>query len=411
MTATLAGSVAVLKTKYPKGKLPSAMHQKFPNIALFQRIEDFSGANKVIALQTENPQGSSVDFQTALGSLAQSQYYNFTLTRSRHFGIARIQGEAMEASKDDAGALVDLWVNEINGISQTELKCMEIYSFGNGSATLGQITAGVATNTITVGPDVILNFDLNMRVNVVSDATLAPVLRLGTVTITGINRQTGTLTISGAAWNVQVAGIVVGDFLTRAGDFAAGGINKVFHGYRSWIDGSATPGTLYGLNRNPDSTRLAGQTVDLTGVPLEDAIKDMEGLLDVQGQMEQLTLVANTKDINNLKKSLQGKATYEQANVKASVANVSFSAVQFDGNYGKIPIIVSPFCPRNQSFMIARSTWAIESLGPAPHLLKWDGPDFMRVASDDAYEVRVGSYMAMRTNMPVANIRSTGFGA
>lgn len=410
MTATLAGSTAILKTKYPSGKLPSAMHQKFPLSGMMSRVEDFDGENKVVALQTENPQGSSVDFQTALGSLAQGTYRRFLLTRNHHFGIARVQYEALKAAQKNTGSLVDLWTNEVEGISATEMKGLEIYLFGNGSGVLGQISAGVATNTVTVGPDFILNFDLGMRVNAVSDNTLAPALRIGTVTITGIDRVTGTLTITGAAWNVQIAGLVNGDFLTRAGDFATAGVNNVIHGLTSWIAGGTTPGILYGLQRNSDPTRLAGQAVNLLGVPLEDAVVEMESLVNVQGQMNQMTLIANPRDIAQLKKSVGGKSVYERMQVKGGVANVSFTAVQFDGDYGTIPIVTSPFCPRHQSFLLAMNTWAIESLGPAPHMLNYNTPEFINVASDAAFEVRVGYFCAARTNMPVANIRSTNFG-
>jgi hypothetical protein len=176
------------------------------------------------------------------------------------------------------------------------------------------------------------------------------------------------------------------------------------------VAGGTTPGTLYSLNRNSDPTRLAGQAVDVLGQPIEDAVIEMESLVNIQGQMNQMTLIANPRDVANLKKSVNGKSIYQRMEVKGGMANVSFTAVQFDGDYGNIPIVTSPFCPRHQAFLLAMDTWAIESLGPAPHLLKFDGPDFLRVASDDAYEVRVGSYLAVRTNMPVANIRAINFG-
>ena len=62
MTATLVASTAILKTRYPNGKLPKLVYKRFKYLDTVKKREDFTGRSRVIAMQNENPQGSSADF-------------------------------------------------------------------------------------------------------------------------------------------------------------------------------------------------------------------------------------------------------------------------------------------------------------------------------------------------------------
>lgn len=413
-TATVAASTAIMKTKYPDGRLPMAMFAKFPFLATIQKNEDFDGNDKVIALQTENPQGSSADFQTALGSLAQGTYAKFTLTRVEHFGVARIKGQALKAAAKSTGALVDLWNRETDGINQTEGKNCEIYLHGNGSGTLGSISSGstVASTVVTLATTSdIVKFDLGMRLGAVSDATLSPTVRSGFVTVTSIDRVAGTLTVTGSNWSTSIVGLATGDYLVRYGDNASAGTGGVITGVRQWIAGGTTPGTLFGLSRNTDPVRLAGQSYDATGVPLEDALIEAESLRNYQGQMSKLTAWVNPRDLSTLKKTLGGKVQYTRVNADTSVAGVSFRAIEFEGDFDTIKIMSSPFVSRNVVELLAMDDFSLDSLGPAPQMLDFDGPNFLRVASDDAYEVRFGLYGNSACKIPSGSLIMTNWGA
>ena len=412
-TATVAVSAAILKTKYPDGRLPLAMYEKFPFVASIQKNEDFDGNNKVIALQTENPQGSSADFQTALGSLAQGNYSNFLLTRVEHFGIARIKGQAMKAAAKSTGALVDLWQRETDGINQTEMKALEIYLHGDGSGTLGSISSGstVASLTITLANiSDAPKFDLGMRLGAVSDSTLSPTVRPGWVTVTSIDRVGGTLTVTGSNWSTSIVGLATGDYLVRYGDNAVAGTGNVVTGVKQWCVGGTTPGTLFGLNRNTDPVRLAGQTYNATNVPMEDALIEAESLRNFQGQMGKLTGWVNSRDISQFKKSLGGKVQYTRVNSDTTIAGVSFRAIEFEGDFDTIKLMSSPFVSRNTVELLQMEDFSLDSLGPAPQMLDFDGPNFLRVGSDDAYEVRFGLYGNSACKLPSGSIIMTNWG-
>jgi hypothetical protein len=412
MTATLAQSSAIVKVKYPGGKLPTAQYKKFPYVASVAKKEDFDGESRVIAIQTENSQGSSADFATALGSLQQGNYKKFTVTRVQHFGVARITGQAMKAAAKDTGALVDLWKNETDGASATELKCLEIYCLGDGDGVLGTIASGSTGATVTLGTVTdIVKFDLGMRLQAVSATGLSPTLRAGYVVITGIDRNAGTITVSGN-WNAvgNIPGIGSTDSLVRMGDNAASGVGKVVTGVGQWLVGGTSPADLFSCVRTADTVRLASQVYDATNVNYTDAIIEAESLRNLQYVSGELEMWANPRDIAQWKKQLNGKTTYERCEVKGTMANVSFKGIAFDGDNGPINVMTSPFIGRNKAYLIAKDSFTLDTLGPAPQMLDFDSNNFLRVASDDAYEVRFGMYGNHTCNLPSASIRISNFG-
>lgn len=409
MTATLSGSSAALKILYPKGELPKVVISQFKTLEKLKKPTDFVGESQYVALQNENPQGSSSDFATALGSLQQGVYNRFNLTRVQHFGIARVTGQAAEAAVKNEGALVDLWDNETRGISMTELKGHAIYLFGQGDGNLGTISSGQTGVTLTMTSSTNMNyFDLGARLGAVDVSGLSPTVRSGFARVTGIDRKGGTLT-TGTAWNSQITGLASTDILVRAGDAPVGGAATVITGLAGYVVGGSSPGTLFGLNRNSDPVRLAGQTASYAGVAMEDAIVDASGLAGFQGVGYPDTLIANNRDIANMKKSMAAKIIYDRNG--SSSGGVSFSKVTVEGENGPIEVISDPFCPRNTAYLLKLDAFALHSLKAAPHLQNYDNNNFLRVANDDAFEVRFVSYANLRCQNPAPHVKLTSFGS
>ena len=413
MTATLAASTAILRVRYPDGRLPKALYEKgkYKFLGTIPKREDFTGEYRVVALQNENPQGSSQDFQTALGSLAQGTYNRFQVQRVEHFGIARIKGQALKAAEGNEGALVDLWKNETDGISMTELMNHEIYLFGNGSGVLGRVASGQATATITLSkPTDASKFSLGERLNAVSDNTLSPTLRNGTATITAIDRVGGTLTVA-TTWTGQITDLAASDYLVRAGDYAVAGTARVLSGFTAWVPGGTSPGTFFNLNRNTDPTRLAGQSFDASGYPLEDAFIEASARVNQVGAPQPTRAFAHSRRFGDMKKSLGTKVQYPRSSASSTIAGVSFSGVDIEGDEGAITVLTSPFIDVDECHLLYPEAWKLDTIGPAPHLQDYDSNNFLRVASDDAYEARFVTYGNAECNMPFANIRIVNFGA
>lgn len=415
MTATMAASSAILKTRYPDGRLPKANYQSFKLMSMLVKHEDFDGENKVIALQTENPQGSASDFTIALGSLAQGTYKRYTVTPVNHYGIARIKGDALKRAAKSTGSLVDLWKNETDGIAQTELKVHEINCFRNGTGVIGTISSGSGTTTVTLtqAADAV-NFDLGMRLAVVSSATsLSPTVR-GSPSyafVTGIDRKAGTLTFA-VALSTTVSGAIDGDSFVRAGDQASGGTAAVISGLDLWAEGGTSPTTLFGLTRTTDPVRLAGQQYDATGVNMEDALIEAESMLVVQGfATDELVAWCNPLDVKELKKLLGGKVTYPRSEMKSTIAGLSFKAIEFEGDNGTIKLVPNPFCPKGKVYLSDMKQISFDSMGPAPHLQDYDSNKFLRINTDDSWQVQFATYGQFVCWMPVKFLRILNWGS
>lgn len=415
MTATLAASAAIVKVRYPDGTLPKSLYLEFKATASVNKKTDFTGDSRVVALQNENPQGSSADFPMAQGSLQQGVYNKFTVTRVSHYGIVRIKGEAMKAAEGQAGALVDLWKNELDGAARVELMNHEIYTFGSGNGILGRVSSGEGTVTITLTvPSDAAKFALGMRVQAVSDTTYSTTVRGGgaAARITGIDRASGTLTIA-SAWTTAIPGLTANDYLVRAGDASSAGSPSVIVGMKGWIPGGTAPGTLYGLNRNTDPVRLAGQSYNAASVPLEEAIQEVSALQAQQGGKPAKVLWCHLRDFANLKKALGTKVTYPKGAMqgRGGAAGIGFTGVEVEGDSESITIMTSPFIDRNGAFLVDWDSFTLDSLGPAPTLANFDKQDMLRIAGDDAYEARFVSYASMHCNNPVSCVQLTNFGA
>lgn len=412
MTATLSAVTAITKIQYPGGKLPSALYKETPYISTVNKNTEFKGKYVQVALQNERPQGVSARFPDAIGSLAAGSYLEWNVYRTTYYGLARISGEAMKAVEGDNGALVDLWKNECDGASAQVLQSLESNAFGNGDGIVGTLATGSVaagtTITLTQAEDVV-HLCVGERIQFVNTTGLSPTLRTGSVQITAIVRgpNTATLTVT-----PTIAGIATdGDGIVRAGDYASGGTGAVITGLRQMVVGGSSPGTLFGLNRDVDPTRLAGLTFDAAGYSIDDAIVEASGMIAQQGGSADQMLWINTRDGANWRKSLMGRVTYPRVEVKSTVAGIGFKAIEVEGDNGVIKVMTSPFCPRNKGFLINPKGFVLRSMGPAPQLLNWDSNSFLRVSSDDAYEIRFGFYGNHYTTLPQDNCYLSNLGA
>ena len=411
MTATLSGSSAALKVLYPKGELPKSIQDNFVTLNKLKKETDFVGESAYVALQNANPQGSSAQFTQAQGNIYQGNYVRFNITRVSHYGVARVTGEAMEAAVKSEGALVDLWDNETRGIATTEMACLATYLFGSGDGVLGRMSSGHTTTTVTLASGTNMNyFELNMYVAAVSATGLASTVRSGGAAkarVTGIDRKNRTLTFSGAL-DTLITDVTATDYLVRAGDSHNSGTARVIIGLDEYIKGGTTPGTLWGLSRNSDPLRLAGQAIDYTGWAMEDAVVDASAQVGFHGTGTPKVLIANNIEVAAIKKSMSAKIVYNRPG--GSEGKHGFSGVSIEGDDGLIEVVADPFCPRNTAFLVDLDKFVLWSLKAAPHLAKYDGLEFMRRPDEDSYEVRFAFYGQLKCKNPGLHVKLTNFG-
>jgi len=403
MTATIAGSSAILKVLYPKGEPEKELYNNYPALAMVKKDTAFEGESKTVAIMTESTQGASADFATAQTNVTQSAYRKFTVTRVEDFSVARVSGQALRAAKKDKGALFNLWENEMKSAMHTAMRSLAIHIFRNGTGSRGVAASGTGTATVTLGTLTdVTNFAVGMKVQATNGDGGTLRSSGATATLTAIDRAAGTLTISGN-WTSSIAALVDGDHLCRHGDN-----NAVITGMNAWFVGGSSPATLFGLTRTVDPVRCAGQVYNATGVPMEEAVVEASARVYVEGGVPNLMFV-HPRDRANLVKSIGAKVTYERT--ESAEAGIGFDTIALDGDAGRIKIISDMNCPRNTAYMMQWDTCELASAGAAPQILDFDSQEFLRVSNADAYEVRIGSYVQFLTYAPAWGIRITNFGA
>ena len=472
MTNPTYGAVsAILKTKYPDGTLPQALYQEFPFASLISKKTDFDGEDYVVALQNERPQGSSSKFAIAQGISkggargGGGSYKRFRIYRTRHYGILRMDGETMKAAVRNSGALVDLWNTETDGISKNELAELEFQLNSDGTgrrATVGTPTAAFALadgwiNLDTPADAVFFYLGMKIEISKISSVGAFSLITSGAASdstgqglyVDQIDRRNGRILVADSKGNPVALGttgststtvnvaVAAGQWITRAGDgarparirisgtvydtsgttfpvvgLASDGLaDGPVVGAEGWIPPEVldtSTATFWGLNRTQDPVRLAGQRLDATGLPLNEALMEAEALVSIQGVGHPDTIMINPLDLQNLKKALGIDIRYDR--VSSNVAGVSFKAIEYDGMHGPMKIIANPFQRRYSCKMLQMSAWQLKTLGPAPQMLDWDNNDFLRVYDGDQYESRFGHYGQAFCNNPGANIIIDNFG-
>lgn len=401
---------AALKQYYTSDRIINQVYADNPLFALMPKMTSFSGRNLPIVTIWGDPQGRSASFARAQarGAVTSSKLDDFLLTRVKDYSIATIDGETMEASKDDMGAFLEAATVEIDGALNELTRSHAIDMYGDGLGIRGQIAAGssVAGTTLTLSnPDDVTNFEVGMELDVFTGTTGAS-KAYGTsgngLIITGINRTTGVLTFALAVDNATngIPTIAAGDYLAVRGDHAGSSLVKL-SGLEAWIPASAPGSTpFFGVDRSQDVTRLGGQRLNGAGAPIEEVL--IEGAAMVAREGGKLThYFMNYDKYTELQNSLGSKVQYIDLKVNAEIA---FRGIQVNGPKGPINVVPDQNCKSNRIFGLNMPTWKLYSLNSAVRILEHDGLMLLRQPSSDGVEVRCGSYAQMGSRAPGHNI-------
>jgi len=402
MALDLVSFASVLKEHYTALEIKSMSYSNHPLLAMLPKMENFTGLNLPVPVRFGTPASRSVDFPTALAQKpgANSQYVRFVLTRARDYGLATIQNEVLKASKGDVGAFMEAVTSEIDGVFQSVGRSLAQKIYGTGTGQIGVVNAaGAAALTITLAtPADVTNFEVGDTI--VASVAAGGVLYPGSVVLTGIDRDLGTLTVVGGNWNAQIPGLVATDFLYKQGDAANGGANVSLTGLGGWLPPAAPgAGLFFGVNRTADVTRLGGVRFAGVTMTVQEALTGGATRLGREGGRPSHVFL-NHLHYNELLNDLGSRVEYERGNGSGDMADISFSGMRLHTPTGSVLVIPDHNCPVGTAFMLQMDTWKLYSLGAAPQLLDSDGMQFLREAGLDAIEVRTGYYAQLGCAAP-----------
>ena len=398
----------VLKTLYPQG-LAATLYPKNPTFAIMEKADDFEGDNMVITCKFAGSTGDAVDFTNAQTNKSGSQYTKFTITRTSEYAVGGLTTEVMRASRSNKGALVKALKTEIDSSLYKIGRAMAAGLWGNGGGAIGRIsaTSNVGTATITLADiSQIVNFEKGMILQAsADDGTGGGGLRSAgaTVTVAGVNRDSGTITATGN-WSAGIGAVAASDYLFRKGDY-----NAKIKGIPAWLPDAAPSATLFfGVDRTQDTTRLGGARWDATGVPIEEALIEAPHRLAVHGGSP-THAICNNRDFANVVKAIQARVYVD---VETDIPEIGFKAVTLPGPNGDIKLIPDPNCPRNKLYLLQLDTWKIHTLGDAPGFIDDDGlGQLVRDYNADSHEYRIVTFWQLACDAPGWNMVVTNFGA
>lgn len=385
---------AALKELYDGQVVEDLVYADNPFLAMLKKNTDFGGKYKPIPIIIGASQGRSSTFSNAQGNQSAVLLESFFITRASDYSIATIDNQTMLASKTDKMSFLEGSKLVIDGAIRSITLSLSSALFRSGTGSIGQLL------TITTGVIVLSNaqdvvqFEVNMTLQ--ANATDGGTPRAALGYIIAVNRSLGTVTVSATGQGGSAgspSGWAANDFLLVQGDN-----NAKVKGLLAWLPSSAPGNTdnFFGVNRSVDTVRLAGVRYDGSAQSIEEALIDASSLVAREGGKPD-TCIMSFASYSALEKALGSKVQY----IDAKVANIAFRGIMVNGANSMIKVFPDRNCPPKTAFLLQMSSWALESLGDSPQILRYgDGLEMLRVYNADAGEVRVGYYAQLRTNAP-----------
>lgn len=389
---------AVLKELYTDQVLQMMVYKDNPFLAMIPKNTDFGGKYKPIPIIIGTSQGNSNTFANAQANQSSANLQSFLLTSTSDYAIAQIDNRTMLSAKTDKMAFIQTAKVLVDGAIRAATNRAAFGLFGDGTGTIGQISA-ITAGVITLQyANQVTQFEVNQ---VLSAGTSSGGTQWGANGyVIAVNRGTGTVTVSTTLGGTAATPTswTNTNYITTNGD-----LNAKFSGLAAWLPATAptSSDSFYGVNRSTDVTRLAGVQYSgaSTGETIEETIISASALIAREGGKPN-KLVTNFTTYAALEKSLGAKVQYVTESMIDNPV-ISFRGIKVSGANTTIDVFPDRSCQSLTGYLLQMDTWALEGLGDVPQILKYgDGLDMLRVYNADASELRVGSYGNVSGNAP-----------
>ena len=338
-----------------------------PLVGMIPKWTEGQGLHYVGAINNALQTSVSSQDTIAFVSGSASAYNRWVCPWSQGFASANISGMAIDMTRSDKGAMVDVIVREMDN-GYRALGCQAARAiYGNTGAAIGKVNGAAATQTTVAGDTIVLsntsqaiNFQINQIVNAASTDGTSGSVRTGSVTLTNVDLITGTL-VANQAWATGISGFTVSDYLFNQGDFS-----NYLPGLAGWIPYTrpVSGDSFLGVSRFVDPIRLAGVYKVGSSAPMEETLIDAMILTAKFGGRPKQGFL-NPADMANLLKGLTGRVQYvtEQAFENAAVG---FSGIKILTPGGELTLFEDPYCPQGYAWLLNLDEWVMPSLGPVP---------------------------------------------
>lgn len=325
-------------------------------------------------------QAVSTDFATAQGNIDNNKGQRFAFTSRRFlYGLARLDGEVMQATEGDAGAIEEATTSAMDQTVQTMKDRLAAYLYGDGSGSIGARLSAAANVLTLSNPDDAKNFQEGQYIAASATKT-GGALRAGQCQVLRVTYglTASTVEVDNVA---NITGFANADFLYNAKDY-----DTVPRGLEAWIPASdpASGATFLGVDRSKDNLRLAGHRIDGTTFGTLKEVAQQLAMLIGRIQRGDKSGFLNPIKWEALAADLGTKATRNESDK----ATFGYDFIEQASSCGRIRWYSDVDCPTNRMYILEPKTFFLKRLGKVPHISSEDGLILRAVPDKDAFEAR-----------------------
>lgn len=414
MTLDTTAFDAMLKDHYAPGEVENVGYDSNPAFALVRKKRGklVGGRKWIQPVGTRLVNQGSSDFTTANAATTnQSKHDAFEVTRAKHYRIAKIDNELIEATSTGDEDSFEPAMDEIDKCIRAEGNWANFRFYRSKGGAIGRMSnTSFATTIMTVDDPAALwavSADDVLALSA-TDGTTGSV-KGGNITVSSVQHPapggTATITLSG---NI-VAGVATcaaNDYIFLKGDF---GLAPA--GLADYVPDNATAAatTLFAFDRSV-SNLLGGAIVDGSSMSISELITDMVSAhvsYAGEGAGGAKVLFAHPFTLGNLSKQLDGKWIVMQAASFEGGKSASIGVRAFQVNLMGVEcnVVADRMCPVKRLYMIDLDGWVMFHAGMFPGFLtKKQGTLLKPSETADAWECRTGGYLNYCTKTPHCNV-------
>jgi len=383
-------SAAALKDWYSMAYEDAAWRD---NVFLGMVNKEAGGGQQVIqSIKVGRTAGHGADVTQAIANASPESRKKFITPYGKSFAIENVDNTEIDLSGEDEGAIVELLGDAMEGCMRKVSEDLEFDCFGDGFGSRGVIAShtGSGPFVLTIGSVDAIKWNVG-DVGVSSVANNSSSLDTGSFTVTAIDTDAGTLTVSTA--NSWAGGSNDTHVIFFAADKISGSYataQKVY-GLKLWIPLTAPSGTdSTGIDRSVDPNKLAGVRFDCRGMDPKQAVNALITQICINRSARPDAVFFNPVNYAAYEDSLQNQVQYVRNAGTGEAAGVYFEGIKHMGPKGPVTIYSAPGCDADRFYACTMSSWILRA--PQNKAIRMAG----RAGKDGLIDGYNGDYVQIR---------------